>query len=184
MKKRVGLLALAAAMVLAVCGAGWAGPESWPAPWLTGTDLTVGIKNPNTYYSVGHDTWLGKATYAIDILGDEGTPLYAPEGHCVRRHGDIVMFHTGKVGTHEICFPGRAGATELFSGKVYAGDRAIIETDGTLTNPKVKVSLDPVLDAEAVRVVMSLPNKWIWDPSRCYKGEIYRCLFMFVVSFE
>ena len=64
------------------------------------------------------------------LFADLGTPLYAPEGHCVRRHGDIVMFHTGKVGTHEICFPGRAGATELFSGKVYAGDRAIIETDG------------------------------------------------------
>ena len=71
---------------------------------------------------------------------------------------------------------------EETSGKVLV--EAIIETDGTLTNPKVKVSLDPVLDAEAVRVVISLPNKWIWDPSRCYKGEIYRCFFMFVVSFE
>ena len=71
---------------------------------------------------------------------------------------------------------------EEITGKVLV--EAIIETDGTLTNPKVKVSLDPVLDAEAMRVVMSLPNKWVWDPSRCYKGEIYRCFFMFVVSFE
>jgi hypothetical protein len=43
------------------------------------------------------------------------------------------MFHTGKTGTHEIRFPGYAGATEMFSGKTYSGDRITIETDGPET---------------------------------------------------
>ena len=60
----------------------------------------------------------------------------------------------------------------------------VVETDGTMTNPKVKVSLDPVLDAEAVKVVMSLPNKWIWHPERCYGGKIFRCHFQIPVSFS
>jgi predicted nucleotidyltransferase len=60
----------------------------------------------------------------------------------------------------------------------------VVETDGTMTNPKVKVSLDPVLDAEAVKVVMSLPNKWIWDPERCYGAEVKRCFYNIPVSFS
>ncbi|MBR4135897.1 MAG: energy transducer TonB [Bacteroidales bacterium] len=59
-----------------------------------------------------------------------------------------------------------------------------IETDGTLTNPKVINSLDPVLDAEAVKVVMSLPNKWTWHPERCYGGVIQRCFYNIPVSFS
>lgn len=59
----------------------------------------------------------------------------------------------------------------------------VVETDGTVTNPNVKVSLNPVLDAEAVRVVMSMPNKWVWDPSRCYKGKIYRSYWQIPVRF-
>ena len=58
-----------------------------------------------------------------------------------------------------------------------------IETDGTLTHPKVIVSLDPVMDAEAVNIVMSLPNKWIWNPERCYGGVIERCAYRIPVSF-
>ena len=59
----------------------------------------------------------------------------------------------------------------------------VVETDGTVTNPRVKVSLNPVLDAEAVRVVMSMPNKWVWDPSRCYNGEIHRSYWQIAVRF-
>ena len=59
----------------------------------------------------------------------------------------------------------------------------VIETDGTITNPKVKVSLDPVLDAEAVKVIMSLPNKWIWKPERCYDGKIFPCFYQMPVFF-
>ena len=60
----------------------------------------------------------------------------------------------------------------------------VVETDGTVTNPRVKVSLNPVLDAEAVKVVMSLPNKWIWHPERCYGGKIFRCFYMVPVRFR
>lgn len=60
----------------------------------------------------------------------------------------------------------------------------VVETDGTVSNPKVKVSLNPVLDAEAVRVVMSMPNKWIWNPSDCYNGIIERCFWQVPVKFN
>ena len=59
----------------------------------------------------------------------------------------------------------------------------IVETDGSVSNPRVKLSLNPVLDAEAVRVVMSIQNKWVWDPSRCYNGEIHRSHWQIPVQF-
>lgn len=70
---------------------------------------------------------------------------------------------------------------EEWSGTVLV--EVVVETDGTLTNPKVIVSLDPVMDAEAVNIIMSLPNKWVWHPEWCYGGEIERCAYRIPVSF-
>lgn len=69
---------------------------------------------------------------------------------------------------------------EEWSGTVLV--EVLIEPDGTLSKARVRVPLNPVLDAEAVRVVMSLPNKWIWDPSRCYLGRT-GCFYNFPVKF-
>ena len=76
----------------------------------------------------------------------------------------------------------RPAGYEEWSGVVLV--EIAIETDGTLTNPKVINSLDPVLDAEAVKAVMSLPNKWTWHPERCYGGVIQRCFYNIPVSFS
>ena len=59
-----------------------------------------------------------------------------------------------------------------------------IETDGTLTNPKVIISLDPFLDAVAVKAIMSLPSKWIWRPERCSDGVIRRCFYRIPAYFS
>ena len=68
-----------------------------------------------------------------ELLTGLGEKPLAPEGHYVRRHGDLVLFHTGKTGRWEIEVPGYAGATELFSGRNYYSGRFTVETDGPAT---------------------------------------------------
>ena len=56
----------------------------------------------------------------------------------------------------------------------------IVEEDGTLTEGKVVKSVDPQLDAEALRVVRSMPN---WTPGK-QRGEAVRVRFTIPVSFK
>ena len=57
----------------------------------------------------------------------------APENY-VRRHGDLFMFHTGKVGRHEIVLPaGRTGAASISTGRDYTGPRIVLEAAGPMT---------------------------------------------------
>ena len=65
-----------------------------------------------------------------DVLVGLGARPVAPAGHLVRRHGDYLMFHTGKTGTWELDVPGCCGARELYSGRSYRGGRFTVETDG------------------------------------------------------
>ena len=65
-----------------------------------------------------------------EMLTGLGAHAVGPAGHYVRRHGDKVMFHTGKAGRWELDLPGYDGATELFSGRRYEGSRFTVETDG------------------------------------------------------
>ena len=64
------------------------------------------------------------------VFADLGTPLYAPAGHLIRKHGDVLMFHTGKTGRHELDFVGYSGAEELYSGKRYSSSKISVETTG------------------------------------------------------
>jgi len=64
------------------------------------------------------------------LLTSLGAPAYAPPGHYVRRHGDRLMFHTGKAGRWTLTPAGYAGARELFSGRDYAGGSFEVVTDG------------------------------------------------------
>ena len=60
----------------------------------------------------------------------------------------------------------------------------IVETDGTISNPKVKVSLGPDFDQEAVRLVLAMP-KWTWPhPEECYEGIVRRCWYQIPVTFK
>jgi hypothetical protein len=58
----------------------------------------------------------------------------------------------------------------------------IVEVDGSITNPQVKVSQHPEFNEEAIRVVKLMP-KWIWDPNRCYNGEVIRAYYQIPVWF-
>ena len=60
----------------------------------------------------------------------------------------------------------------------------VVEVDGSITNPKVIVSVNSDFDAEAVRLVKSMP-KWVWPhPERCYGGVVERCYYVFPVWFR
>ena len=57
-----------------------------------------------------------------EILQQAGVePLTAP-GSYIRRHGNLILFHTGKKGTHTIKLPaGSKGAVELYSDRKFNG---------------------------------------------------------------
>lgn len=65
-----------------------------------------------------------------ELLVGLGAPAFAPPGHYVRRHGDRLMFHTGKAGRWRLTPAGYAGGHEVFSGRDYAGPEFDVETDG------------------------------------------------------
>ncbi|MBO4489392.1 MAG: energy transducer TonB [Bacteroidales bacterium] len=59
-----------------------------------------------------------------------------------------------------------------------------VEIDGSITNPRIRVSLTPELDAEAIRVVKLMP-KWVWPhPEQCYGGIIRRCFYNIPIKFD
>ena len=67
-----------------------------------------------------------------DLLTWMGATPMASIGHCIRRHGDIFMFHTaGTNGTQTITLPSNVTKVkELYTGKVYDAPTLTIETDG------------------------------------------------------
>lgn len=58
--------------------------------------------------------------------------------------------------------------------------KAIVETSGKLTNLEVMVSVDPLLDAEALRVIRMMPN---WKPAMV-GGENVRSRVKIPIRFE
>ncbi|MFC0875413.1 TonB family protein [Saccharicrinis sp. FJH2] len=62
-------------------------------------------------------------------------------------------------------------------GRVYVN--YIVEKDGSLSNIKVKRSVDPLLDKEAVRVIKAMPN---WKPG-IQRGKPVRVSFMLPINF-
>ena len=61
------------------------------------------------------------------------TPI-APIGHCVRRHGDVLMFHTASNATIRISLPaGMERVRELYTGEVYDSSELTLQSDGPNT---------------------------------------------------
>ena len=56
----------------------------------------------------------------------------------------------------------------------------IVEEDGTLTGEQVLKPVDPQLDAEAIRIIRSMPN---WTPGK-QRGEPVRVRFTLPVTFR
>ena len=65
------------------------------------------------------------------ILTSLGAEPVAPAGHYVRRHGNVIMFHTGAAGRYEVSFPPAVTKVrELYSDRVYDAQNLMLETDG------------------------------------------------------
>ena len=69
-----------------------------------------------------------------DLLVGMGATPIAPIGHCVRRHGDVLMFHTASNATIRISLPaGMERVRELYSGEVYDSSELTLQSDGPNT---------------------------------------------------
>jgi hypothetical protein len=63
------------------------------------------------------------------IFQSHGAHLYAEAGNWLRRRGNLLAYATKNVGRHRIVLkPGETGATELFSGRRFAGNTLEFET--------------------------------------------------------
>lgn len=67
---------------------------------------------------------------------------------------------------------------ELIQGRVLVS--FIVEPDGTITGGEVTGSVDPLLDAEALRLVESMPK---WTPGK-QGGTAVRCRFVMPITFR
>jgi hypothetical protein len=77
------------------------------------------------------------------LVGMGATPL-APLGHCIRRHGDVVMFHTASNATIKVSLPaGMTRVRELYSGQVYETSELTLQSDGPNTWVFKAVSSQP-----------------------------------------
>ncbi|MDL2304022.1 M56 family metallopeptidase [Bacteroides sp. OttesenSCG-928-D19] len=64
-------------------------------------------------------------------------------------------------------------------GRVIA--QFIVNKDGTLTSPKIMRSIDPELDAEAIRIINEMPK---WIPGKNEEGEIIRVRYTIPIQFR
>ena len=75
-----------------------------------------------------------------------------------------------------LTYPDEAAKKEI-SGKVFV--KFIIETDGSVSNVEVVKGVDPLLDAEAMRVIKASPN---WEAGK-QRGTKVRVAFTFPINF-
>lgn len=108
----------------------------------------------------------------------------------VRQSGDVIFedywqmpsFRGGQEALNEylrdnVHYPDSL-ADSCVQGRVVVG--FVVEKDGRISEPKVVKSLDPALDAEALRVVSNMPK---WIPGREY-GQCIRVRYYIPVSFR
>ena len=99
------------------------GKKGFKARWFLRSALGAAADDVLAKVPTKGDEWRG-------LLTSLGSPAFAPSGNYVRRHGDRMMFHTGKDGRWTLTTPGYAGAHEVFTGRDYGGASFDVETDG------------------------------------------------------
>ena len=68
------------------------------------------------------------------LLKAAGVHAYTAPGSYFRRHGNLLMFHTGTKGVHTLTLPEKSGTlTELFSGKTYRAPVVKLSSEGAQT---------------------------------------------------
>ena len=78
---------------------------------------------------------------------------------------------------HNVHYP-QAEKEQGIQGKVFVG--FVVEKDGSISNVEVKKGIGEECDAEAVRVVQSMPN---WKPGK-HGGEFVRVSFMLPINYK
>ena len=69
-----------------------------------------------------------------ELLEKAGVHAWIKPGSYIRRHGKLLMFHTGKAGRHELSLPaGFAGAQSLSTGVRHDGGSFVVEVQGPHT---------------------------------------------------
>ncbi|WP_373803202.1 energy transducer TonB, partial [Bacteroides heparinolyticus] len=56
----------------------------------------------------------------------------------------------------------------------------VVDTEGNITNPEVVQGVDPLLDAEAIRVIAGMPK---WKPGK-QRGEVVNVRYALPVTFR
>lgn len=94
---------------------------------LPSSQATVRDINNMPYHVTNPTVWR-------DLLVGMGATPVAPIGHCVRRHGDVLMFHTASNATIRISLPaGMERVRELYTGEVYDSSELTLQSDGPNT---------------------------------------------------
>lgn len=89
--------------------------------------------------------------------------------------GGIVEFM--KWLTRNLKYPTLAQSQKI-QGKVVVS--FIVNKDGTISNPKIDQSVDPLLDREALRVIRMMPR---WKPG-IMDGKVCRTMFAIPINFQ
>ena len=113
---------------------------------------------------------------------EEQTPKAEEQGEIVNVPEEMPMFPGGmselmKFIQKEVKYPAEAQDKGI-QGRVVV--QFVVNKDGSITEATVLKSVDPLLDAESLRVVNAMPN---WTPGK-QKGEAVRTRFTLPVSFR
>ncbi len=117
----------------------------------------------------------------IQVVGYNSAPKAEEQGEIFQVAEEQPMFPGGmqemmKYLQKEIKYPKEA-ADKGIGGRVIV--QFVVNTDGSICEEKVVKSADPALDAEALRIVRSMPN---WTPGK-QRGEPVRVRFTLPVAF-
>lgn len=118
----------------------------------------------------------------VQVTGFAAAPKAEEQGEIFMVAEEQPMFPGGmqemmKFIQSEVKYPKEAQDKGI-QGRVIV--QFVVNKDGSISNDTVVRSVDPMLDAEAVRVVRSMPN---WTPGK-QKGEPVRVRFTLPVSFR
>lgn len=117
--------------------------SSFKSAWLVRCPFSLPSSSAKVYdisaLPEGGEAWR-------EVLVNIGATPIGPVGNYIRRHGNILMFHTGKAGTYKLSLPeGMSKVRELYSGRKYNTSELTLQTDGPDTflfmainsNPKI-----------------------------------------------
>ena len=174
-RKQLGKVATIAGISLGIAGAFTACNTSQKLNSLTHESKVVSKEMP--------------AIYVSEVPGSEQELVgVVALGHWEYKNNDILMFTDSMPK-----FPGGGEALKNFIQKnLHYPEEAkekkiegtvmldfVVEKDGSLTNVKILVKVHPILDAEAINVIKSMPN---WIPGQ-FEGKNARIRYTLPVTF-